>query len=147
MTAVDKDTFNLIKFDVVSDRKQETFDEFIDSIVDDKELQVFNYHTDAAKQYIEYFKKNDDLSHTKTKDKTTRVESFNSILRGYIGSLVRKTKVVNRSLTNLYNNIYVFSTLYNKNIKSFLDFLNFSCTFAKEIGFNGVNRFLLSKIN
>ena len=147
MTAVDKDTFNLIKFDVVSDRKQETFDEFIDSIVDDKELQVSNYHTDAAKQYIEYFKKNDDLSHTKTKDKTTRVESFNSILRSYIGSLVRKTKVVNRSLTNLYNNIYVFSTLYNKNIKSFLDFLNFSCTFAKEIGFNGVNRFLLSKIN
>jgi IS1 family transposase len=134
----------LIKFDVVLDRKQETFDEFIDSIVDDKDLQVINYHTDAAKQYTEYFENNDDLNHTKTKDKTTNVESFNSILRGYVASLVRKTKVVNRSISNLYNNIYVFSTLYNKNIKSFLDFLKFNSTFAKEIDFNGVNRVLLS---
>ena len=32
MTAVDKETFNLINMNVVSDRTQQTFDDFIDSI-------------------------------------------------------------------------------------------------------------------
>ena len=141
MTAVDKETYNLIKMNVVLNKKQETFNDFIDSIKNDKSLQVSNYHTDSANQYLDYFKNNSELNHTKSKDKTTNVESFNSILRGYITPLVRRTKSVTRSVTNLYNNIYVFSSLYNKKIRSFVDFLKFNCIFVPEISFNGVNLF------
>ena len=90
MTAVDKETFNLINMNVVSDRTQQTFDDFIDSISLNNNLQVSNYHTDAAKQYTEYFKNNSHLNHKKTKDKTSSVESFNSIFKRIYCSSCKK---------------------------------------------------------
>ena len=78
MTAVDTASYQMVKFDVVEDKNEETFVEFLDKIVDDDSIQVTDYHTDAAQNYKSYFKqKRKDgelLSHTTTKDKTTQVE-------------------------------------------------------------------------
>lgn len=141
MTAVDRNTYQLIDFDVVESLKQSEFNKFLDGIVEDDSIQINDYHTDAAPQYIKYFKKKkvDDkhLSHTSTKDETTQVESFNSIIRGSLAPLVRRTKVVTRSVTNLYNNLYTSFVFYNKKIKSIVDFLKFSCTFVPEIDLTG----------
>lgn len=77
------------------------------------------------------------LSHTTTKDKTTQVESFNSIIRGKLSAMVRRGKCITHSLTNLYRNLHTIFFLYNKKIKSFMDFLKFSCTFVPEIDLTG----------
>jgi hypothetical protein len=111
---------------------------FIGKVVEDFP-QVNHYHTDTYTGYTNYFKQNNWFIHTTTKNKTTKVESFNSILRGNNPSLFRKTKVVNRSNSNLYNRIYTFCVLYNRKIKSFLDFKIFCCIFVKSMSLNGVN--------
>lgn len=56
MTAVDRESYELIKFDVVEDKNQDTFDDFLDGIVDDETIEVSDYHTDAAPQYMKYFR-------------------------------------------------------------------------------------------
>lgn len=100
-----------------------------------KNLTVCN--TDGYKGYSSFFKDKKEIIHTTTKAKTTNVESFNSILRANIPSLARKTKVVNRSNTELYNKIYTFCVIYNRKIKNILDFLNYFYIFAKSKFLNG----------
>jgi hypothetical protein len=73
------------------------------------------------------------LKYTLTKDKTTHVESFNSILRGNLPSLVRKTKVVNHSARMLYKKLYLFLFFYNNKIIKYVDFNYFSFTFTPSI--------------
>ena len=48
MTAVDRENYEMIKFDVVEDKNQDTFDNFLDGIVKDESIEVTDYHTDAA---------------------------------------------------------------------------------------------------
>ena len=90
-----------------------------------KNLNIINYHTDGYKGYKTYFTLN-NLNFTLTKDQTTQVESFNSILRGFIAPLVRRTKCVTHSIRKLYNRLYSFLFFYNKNLINFLQF-NFFC--------------------
>lgn len=141
MTAVDAASYQMVKFDVVEDKTEETFVEFLDKIVEDDSIQVSDYHTDAAQNYKSYFKQKrkegELLSHTTTKDKTTQVESFNSIMRGTLSSLVRRGKCITHSVSNLYRNLHTIFFLYNKKIKNFIDFLKFSCTFVQEIDLTG----------
>ena len=100
--------------------------QFLQRIVDNNP-ETKNYHTDGFKEYDVFFnhiKENQDIKHTTTKNQTTQVESFNSVLRNYVPSLTRRTKVVNRSNTMLYKITYAVCALYNRKIKSFNDFLN-----------------------
>ena len=90
---------------------------------------ITNYHTDNFNNYINYFKMT-NLNHTTTKDETTQVESFNSIMRGFIAPLVRRTKCVIHSLEKLYDRLFTFFFFYNKKIRSFLDFKNYCTTFV-----------------
>ena len=68
---------------------------------------INNFHTDGYKGYKTYFTMN-NLNHTTTKDETTQVESFNSILRGFVATLVRRTKCVTHSIKKLYDRLYCF---------------------------------------
>ena len=90
---------------------------------------INNFHTDGYKGYKTYFTMN-NLNHTTTKDETTQVESFNSILRGFVATLVRRTKCVTHSIKKLYDRLYCFLFFYNKNLINFLQFKFFCINFT-----------------
>ena len=71
-----------------------------------------------------------NLQHTNTKDNTTQVESFNSIFRGFIAPLQRRTKCVTHSISKLNDRLFAFLFFYNKKIINFLHFKNFCCKFV-----------------
>lgn len=56
MTAVDAASYEMINFDIIHDRTEESFNSFLDKIVEDDSIQVTDYHTDAAQNYKSYFK-------------------------------------------------------------------------------------------
>ena len=96
-----------------------------------RKLHTINiFHTDGYTAYKTYLTMN-KLKHTSTKDNTTQVESFNSILRGFIAPLVRRTKCVTHSVTKLYNRLFTFLFFYNKKINNFLDFIFYCCNSTK----------------
>lgn len=137
MTAVDRKTFELIDMEVVDFRTKNTIHNFIDRLRSSNNIE--HYHTDKFKQYKSYFDMNNNLSISYTKNQTTRVESFNSILRQFISPLKRKSKSINHSNSRLYKVIYTFGVIYNKKIKSFMDFIHFFTTFVKQLGFKRVD--------
>jgi len=113
----------MIDIKLVKHRNLQNTTSFINGIRN-KIQTINNYHTDAYKGYKTYFIMN-NLNHTLTKDETTQVESFNSILRGFIAPLVRRTKCVTHSIKKLYNRLYTFLFFYNKKINNFLQFKYF----------------------
>ena len=129
MTSVDNNTGQMINFDVVEHRTYPKISSLIKRIHNEGK-NVTNYHSDDMGSYKTYAKYHKDLNWTFTKDKTTMVESVNSILRGYIAPLVRRTKCVTHSLKALYNKIWLLFYYRNKNIKNFVDFLKFNSIFV-----------------
>lgn len=119
----------MIDFKIVKYRNLKTTSSFIDGIKNMYNT-INQYHTDNFGNYKTYFKMNNMSNYTLTKDNTTQVESFNSILRGFVPALVRKTKCVTHSISNLYKRLHLFLFFYNKKVKNYFLFRNICNIFA-----------------
>ena len=91
-------------------------------------MKINNIHTDNCKVYNKIPKK---YNHTTSKNQTTQVESFNSILRT-IPCLVRKTNAFNKSFDSLFKKLNVFLHFFNKNVRNFLTFTNYYNIFVSD---------------
>jgi len=78
-----------------------------------KKLKINNLHTDKWHSYDNI---SEEYNPTKTKDKTTNVESANSDLRHFVPRLIRKTKNYTKSKYVLNNVLQVFCYFFNKKL-------------------------------
>lgn len=88
-------------------------------------FNIINIHTDNFKAYKSVIKNNYNL--TTTKDQTTQIESFNSVIRSFLSRFNRRTKSYTKSLRSLELTLLTFFNFYNKKNEKYLDnqFINY----------------------
>ena len=136
--AIDRKSKQVIDYMVTYVRSKNQFTRMYNRL---RKLKIKNLHTDACSVYSIINKK---YNPTITKDQTTQVESFNSVLRHYLPFLCRKTKMYSKCIYMLISKLDTFLYLHNKNIKNYLDLNKLICTFASTNQLN-VDTLKLSK--
>lgn len=70
-------------------------------------------HSDGYKPYIKYMEKNKPgLHHTTSKDKTTHIESFNSVIRDKLACFNRRSFNIAKKVDNLLKLFKLFIYKY-----------------------------------
>jgi len=101
-----------------------------------------NIHSDNAKVYRKIPKK---YNPTVTKDETTQVESFNSIMRLEIARFRRRCKSYSKSIDMIKSELKLFLLFYNKKARKHLEKIKIMSNFVNEMidrrvkGFDFVN--------
>jgi len=104
-----------------------------------KQLKINNLHTDRWHSYDNI---PEEYNPTKTKDKTTDVESVNSDLRHFVPRLIRKTKNYTKSKDVLNRVLQVFCYFFNKKLFKNLFIRKEFYIFAKKLKVEPIkNRF------
>ena len=116
----------MLAFHVSRRRSRKEFNALFDKL---KGLNIKRLHTDNCNVYKKIQKK---YKPTYTKDQTTQVESFNSILRDEISRLRRKTKAYSKSMIMIFKELRIFLEFYNRKLRKNFEKLKFMVTFAKE---------------
>ncbi len=83
-----------------------------------RKLKIINIHTDG---FIGYRKLITNYNLTTTKDQTTQIESFNSVVRSFLPRFHRKTKAYTKSIEALDLTLNTFFNFYNKKSKKYFD--------------------------
>ncbi len=81
-------------------------------------FNIINIHTDGFSAYRNIIT---NYNLTTTKDQTTQIESFNSIIRSFLPRFHRKTKAYTKSLKSLNIILNLFFNFYNKKHNKYFD--------------------------
>ena len=125
--AIDKKTRMVLAYHLSRYRDKSAFNVLLNKL---KKFKIRNLHTDRWDAYNDIPEK---YNPTKTKDKTTNVESFNADLRHFLSRFRRKTRCYCKCIDMTHRVMEIFLYFFNKKALKYLHMSNIYLTFVSKI--------------